>query len=243
MIKIFEDQRAASKAMAEKFISIAEYAVAGRGRFTVALTGGSSPQTLYKILRSDPCRQKVPWDNCYVFWGDERAVPFNDERSNARMGFEKLLNHVPVPSDQIYRMNGEIAPEKAADEYEIVLKQHFGEQKPEFDLILLGMGTDGHTASVFPDSEAVHETNRLVTTGYNNEQGTHRITFTAPLINNARHIFFAVFGDEKAETLRQVLEGDYNPEKLPVQLVKSGQGEITWFLDDKSAKLLKNPEE
>jgi 6-phosphogluconolactonase len=123
-----------------------------------------------------------------------------------------------------------------------MLNRHFGEQEPAFDLILLGMGADGHTASIFPGSDAVHENKRLVTTGYNNDQGTHRITFTAPLINQARHIFIAVFGDDKAETLRQVLEGEDNPEQLPVQLVKSGQSEITWFLDDESAKLLRNPE-
>lgn len=240
MIKIFEDQRAASKVMTEMFTSIAQEAVSGWGRFTVALTGGSSPQMLYEILRSDPYRQRVPWENCHVFWGDERAVPFTDERSNARMGFEKLLNHVPVLTGQIYRMNGEIAPEKAADEYEKMLNRHFGNQEPAFDLILLGMGADGHTASIFPGSDAVHEKKRLVATGYNSEQGTHRITLTAPLINKSRHIFFAVFGEEKAETLRRVLEGEYNPEKLPAQLMKSGQGEITWFLDEKSAKLLKN---
>jgi 6-phosphogluconolactonase len=240
MIKIFKDQKAASREMAEAISSIAEEAVAREGRFTIALTGGSSPQTLYEILRSDPHRQRIPWQNGYFFWGDERAVQFDDDRNNAKMTFEKLLNHVPVPADQIYRMNGEAAPEKAAEEYEILLKRHFGEQEPAFDLILLGMGVDGHTASIFPGSVAVHEKNRLVTTGYNSEQSTQRITLTAPLINKARHIFFAVFGDDKAETLRQVLEGEYNPEKLPVQLVKSGQSEITWFLDDKSAKLLKN---
>jgi len=240
MIKIFKNQKAASIDMAEAFSSIAEEAVDREGRFTIALTGGSSPQTLYEILRSDPYYQSIPWENGYFFWGDERAVPYDDDRNNARMGFEKLLNHVPVPADQIYRMNGEVAPDKAADDYEILLKQHFGERKPVFDLILLGMGVDGHTASIFPGSTAIHEKNRMVTTGYNSEQGTQRITLTAPLINKARHIFFAVFGDDKAETLRQVLEGEYNPEKLPVQLVKSGQGEITWFLDEKSAKLLKN---
>ncbi len=239
MIKIFNDQRAASKAMAENFLSIAKEAVAVRNRFTVALTGGNSPKILYENLRSAPYRQRVPWKNCYIFWGDERAVPFSDERNNARMGFEKLLNHVPVPPGQIYRVNGDIAPEKSADEYEKILNRHFGEQEPSFDLILLGMGADGHTASIFPESEAVHEKSRLVTTGYNKKRDTHRITFTAPLINKARHIFFAVFGDEKAETLKLVLEGDYNPEKLPAQLVNPRQGDITWFLDEKSAKLLK----
>lgn len=239
MIKIFKDQSTASKAMVENFISVAKESVAERNRFTVALTGGSSPKILYDILRSAPYRQRVPWKNCYIFWSDERAVPFNDERNNACMGFENLLNHVPVPADQIFRINGDLAPEKSADEYEKILNRHFEEQNPSFDLILLGMGADGHTASIFPESEAVHEQSRLVTTGYNKKQYTHRITFTAPLINKAQHIFFAVFGDEKAETLKLVLEGDYNPEKLPAQLVNPEQGDITWFLDEKSAKLLK----
>jgi 6-phosphogluconolactonase len=119
MIKIFNDQRAASKRWRKHLLPLLEEAVDGAGRFTVALTGGSSPQTLYKILRGDPYRQKIPWQNTYVFWGDERAVPFDDDRSNAKMGFEILLNHVPVPADQIYRVNGEIAPDNAAEEYEI----------------------------------------------------------------------------------------------------------------------------
>ena len=238
MIKVFDDQRAASEAMAEEFSSVAKKAVSERGQFTVALTGGSSPQTLYEILHTEPYQQRIPWEHTHVFWGDERAVPFADVQNNARMGFAKLLNHVPVPSDQIYRMNGDIAPEKSANEYEKILNQHFEDQEPVFDLILLGMGADGHTASIFPGSKAVHEQHRLVTTGYNEDQGTHRITFTPPLIDKARHIFFAVFGDKKAETLKKVLEGSYNPEQLPAQLVKPEHGEVTWFLDKKSAKLL-----
>lgn len=243
MKKIFKDQTEASRAMAERFVTLAEEAVNKRNRFTVALAGGSSVQMLYEMLRSDSYRDRIPWDKIHVFWGDERAVPFEDDLSNAKMAHEKLLNHVPVPENQIHRMKGEMEPGEAADEYEAVLKRHFGKQELVFDLILLGMGTDGHTASIFPGSEAVRETERLVTTGYNSEQGTHRITLTAPLINQARQLFFAVFGEGKAETLRQVLEGEYTPEKLPVQLIRSDQSEITWFLDDKSAELLNSSEE
>lgn len=242
MKKIFKDQSEASHAMAEKFISIADEAVNNRKRFTVALAGGSSVQMLYDMLRSDSYRDNIPWAKTHVFWGDERAVAFEDALSNARMAWEKLLNHVPVPENQIHRMKGEIEPGKAADEYEMVLKRHFEKEEPVFDLILLGMGADGHTASIFPGSEAVHEKERLVATGYNSEQGTHRISLTAPLINQSRHIFFAVFGEGKAETLKQVLEDEYTPDQLPVQLIRSEKSEITWFLDEEAAKLLDTSE-
>lgn len=240
MVKeIFKDQTEASRAMAERFVTLAQEAVKDRSRFTVGLAGGSSVQVLYEMLRSDSYRDRIPWNKSHVFWGDERAVPLEDALSNAKMAYEKLLNHVPIPHDQIHRMKGEMDPGDAADEYEAVLKRHFGNEEPLFDLILLGMGADGHTASIFPGSEAVRETERLVTTGYNSEQGTHRITLTAPLINQSRQIFFAVFGEGKAETLRQVLEGEYAPGQLPVQLIRPDQSEVTWFLDKGSAKLLK----
>src|SRR5690625_5942371 len=136
-------------------------------------------------------------------------------------------------------MKGEMDPGDAADEYEAVLKRHFGNEEPLFYVILLGIGVDGQTVSIFPGSEAVRETERLVTTGYNSEQGTHRITLTAPLINHSRQIFFDVFGEGKAETLRQVLEGEYAPGQLPAHLIRPDQSEVTWFLDKGSAKLLK----
>lgn len=238
MIKVFKHQRAASEAMAEDFKAIAVEAVDKQGIFMVALTGGRSPVMLYKTLASEPYRNSIPWNQTNVFWGDERAVPFDDDQNNAKMGFDTLLNHVAVPAEQIYRINSEISPDKAAEAYENQLKGHFSGAEPSFDLILLGMGEDGHTASIFPESDLVHEQESWVSTGYNAEQGTYRISFTAPLINKAKHIFFGVFGRGKANTLRDVLEGEYNPELLPAQLIQPEHGEISWYLDEEAAQFL-----
>jgi 6-phosphogluconolactonase len=224
--------------MAEAFKAIAVDAVEERGRFTVALTGGRSPRMLYRILHSEPYRELIPWNRSYVFWGDERAVPFDDDQNNAKMGFDNLLNHVPVPAEQIFRINSEIPPSKAAEEYEKELKQHFRDREPSFDLILLGMGADGHTASIFPGSDVVREQERWVSTCYNAEQGTDRITFTAPLLNKAKNIFFAVFGENKSNTLKDVLKGEYNPQSLPAQLIKPEYGEVNWYVDEEAAQFI-----
>ena len=238
MIKVFKDQRTASETMAEDFKAIAVEAVKKQGRFTVALTGGSSPVMLYQLLHSKPYREQIPWNRTYIFWGDERVVPFDDEQNNAKMAFDNLLNHVSVPEKQIFRMNSEILPEEAAEAYERQLNRHFKSTEPSFDLILLGMGSDGHTASIFPGSDVVHERKRWVSTGYNSEQGTHRITFTPLLLNKAKHIFFTVFGKSKSDTIRNVLNGKYNPELLPAQLIKPEQGEIRWYVDEKAARFI-----
>lgn len=238
MIKKYKDQKAASEAMAEDFKAIAIKAVQENGRFNVALTGGSSPLMLHKILRSEPYRTSIPWEKCFVFWGDERAVPFDDDQNNAKMGYQTLLDHVPVRPDQIFRMNSEVPTEKAADEYEKQIKEHFSHREPSFDLILLGMGADGHTASIFPGSDVVNERSKWVSTGYNSEQKTHRITFTASLINKAQNIFFAVFGEGKAKTLLNVLYGDHNPELLPSQLIKPESGKLYWYIDEEAGRFI-----
>lgn len=238
MIKVFKDQQHASKAMAEDFRDVAVGAVEKRGRFTVALTGGSSPLALYKILASKPYRYEIPWNRSFVFWGDERSVPFDDDQNNAKMAFKTLLNYVSVPGDQIYRMNSEIPPEKTAEEYEKKIKQHFKSNEPLFDLVLLGMGADGHTASIFPGTEVVREQKRWVSTSYNVEQKTDRITLTAPLLNKAKRIFFAVFGKKKAATLKEVMQGEYNPESLPVQLINPGHGLVHWYVDEAAAEFI-----
>ena len=235
MIRKYKDQRAASEAMAEAVQEIAHKAVAEKGRFTLALTGGSSPLILHEILLD----KDIPWEKGFVFWGDERAVPFESEQNNAKMGFETLLNHVPVPKDQIYRMNSEAASvERAAEEYGAILKKHFGGEAPSFDLIILGMGADGHTASIFPGTDVINEKEKWVSTGFNKDQNTERITLTAPLINQAHHIFVAVFGEGKAETLKKVLHGPYDPCLLPSQLIKPTKGVLQWFIDEDAGKLI-----
>lgn len=238
IIRKFKDPKTASKAMAEELKAIAVKAVAENNRFTIALTGGSSPIMLHEILSSDGYRSSVPWEQFFVFWGDERAVPFDDDQNNAKMGYETLLDNVPVPTGQIFRMNSEIVPEKAAEEYEAILRDHFKQDRPSFDLILLGMGNDGHTASLFPGTEVVHEQHKWVSKGYNKEQDSPRITLTAPLLNKAKNVFFAVFGESKAETLKQVLQGDYNPKKLPAQLIRPESGKVVWYIDEKAGELL-----
>ncbi|HEX8530283.1 MAG TPA: 6-phosphogluconolactonase, partial [Cytophagales bacterium] len=232
MIHVFKDAAEASQASADLLVQTAREAVARGGRFTVALTGGSSPVQLYQLLATPPYRDQVPWAQTFVFWGDERAVPHADERNNARMAFNLLLDHVPVPPAQIHRMSGELPPDESARRYEALLKAHFGDGPPQFDLILLGMGDDGHTASMFPGTEVVHERERWVKELYLASQNMYRITLTAPLINRAHRIVFQVFGAGKAATLKRVLEGPYQPDQLPSQLIKPSSGELHWFLDE-----------
>ncbi len=238
MIQVFDDTLALSKAAVELFIQAARKAVQERGRFTVALTGGSSPLHLYQLLAQSPNREQVPWSQTHVFWGDERWVPFTDERSNAKMAYENLLDHVPIPKDQIYPMWGEQQPEAFADHYEEQLREFFDEEGAGFDLVLLGMGDDGHAASLFPGTEVLHEKWRWVVAYYLAPQEMYRITLTAPFINRARKIIFLTFGEKKAAALHAVLEGDYKPEKYPSQLIKPQQGELVWLVGKGAASRL-----
>ena len=239
MLQIFEDKDQLSKEAAELFVQKAQEAVRNTGRFTVALTGGSSPVQLYELLAQQPYIEQVPWRQTYVFWGDERWVPLTDERSNARMALETFLNKVPVPPAQIYPMwlDG-TEPGEFAKKYEQLLQQHFGQEAPRFDLILLGMGDDGHTASLFPGTEVLHEESRWVQAYYLEPQSMYRITLTAPLINQAKTICFLTFGSNKAPALFEVLEGERDPEKYPSQLIQPEQGEVIWFVDEAAASRL-----
>ncbi|WP_210464204.1 6-phosphogluconolactonase [Rufibacter roseolus] len=238
MIKVFESTAQLSKEAVEIFVQSAQEAVQEHGRFTVALTGGSSPEQLYKLLAQSPYRELVPWDKTYVFWGDERWVNLTDDRSNARMAFETLLHHVPISKSHIFPMWGEQSPEDFALIYEKRLLNHFNGQAPRFDLILLGMGDDGHTASLFPGTPVLRETERLVKAYYLEPQSMYRITLTAPCINQAKKIVFMTFGEKKAKALREVLEGDRNPEQYPSQLIQPAQGETLWLVDKAAASLL-----
>lgn len=238
MVTIFKDTSYLSQRAAELFVDAAQEAVQKNGRFTVALTGGSSPKQLYQLLAKAPFKDQVPWEQTFIFWGDERWVPLTDDRSNAKMAKELLLDKVPVPQEQIYPMWEDMEPEAYAQKYEQLLKDHFKDQPPAFDLILLGMGDDGHTASLFPGTEVLQEQSRWVQAYYLESQAMHRITLTAPLINQAKRILFMTFGDNKAPALHEVLEGENNPEKYPSQLIKPQQGEIYWYVDDKAASRL-----
>ncbi len=238
MLKIFKDPEALSQFAAARFAELAQKAVVEHGQFRVALTGGSSPKRLHELLTSSPYKEKIAWEKTRVFWGDERYVPIEDEQSNARMAFETLLSHVPVPHEHIHIMTSSLLPEEFAAKYEKTIEHVFGNQKPAFDLILLGMGDDGHTASLFPGTPVLQEEKKLVASQYLEKQSMYRITMTKTLLNYARNIIFLVFGEKKAETLANVLEGPYQPEKYPVQFINPESGTVTWLADEEAASKL-----
>lgn len=235
------DAEAVAREAARRWIEIARQAVEERGAFRIALSGGETPRLLYRLMASEPWRDQAPWAETHVFWCDERRVPPSDPRSNYRMARETLLDHVPIPSEQVYRMQGGGLISSATSDYEEKLRRHFrlgrGEW-PRFDLILLGMGTDGHTASIFPGTRAVSDLSHMVLVYEVPQLGVERMTLTLPVINNARHILFLVVGEEKAETLAAVLEGDYRPSTYPAQAARPVDGTLTWLVDEAAASRL-----
>jgi 6-phosphogluconolactonase len=240
MMHIFSKAEEINESLAQFIVATAKESVATNGRFTIALTGGSSPKKMYQLLTQSPYKDELFWKDTYVFWGDERFVPEDDDQSNAKMGYQTLLNHVPVPRDQIHPMpySAIIPPREIARQYENLLRNHFNTDAPQFDLILLGMGDDGHTASLFPHTPVLEEKEQWVSEVYHTGQQMYRITLTAALINQAKKIAFLLFGENKAQVLQQVLEGDYQPEHLPTQLIKPVSGEVYWFLDESAASKL-----
>lgn len=240
-IRIYPDLDALSEAAAEFFTKSARAAVATTGRFTVALAGGSTPRPMYERLAAPPFGDVVPWPGIRVFWGDERCLPPDHPDSNYRMAREALLSRVSIPSDNIYRMAGERPPDAAAAGYAETLCDVFrlaeGEL-PRFDLILLGMGSDGHTASLFPGTDVLTEEEKPVASHSVDKLATDRLTLTLPTINNAAHVVFLVAGEGKAETLQRVLEGSYEPANLPSQLIRPTHGRLTWLIDEAAASRL-----
>ena len=213
-------------------------------RFTLVLSGGSTPKKLNELLTTEAYKNKIDWSKVHIFWGDERFVPFNDERNNAKMAFDTLLNHVPVAKDNIHVMQTEnITPEDSAKAYEEVLKNYFpltGNRKPEtlnsFDLVILGMGDDGHTLSLFPGkTEVIHETERLCTSLWLESQDMYRVTLTHPIVNQSAAVAFLVTGSNKIKALHEVLKGEFNPDVYPSQIIKPIHGELHWFLDEAAA--------
>jgi 6-phosphogluconolactonase len=248
-VQVVADAGALTRAAAEEFARRAEEAVKKTGSFTLALSGGSTPKALFRLLadREDASfRERVPWDRLQIFWGDERHVPPDHPDSNYRMAYETLLSRVPVPAENIHRIQAE-APDanSVAESYEQTLRQFFGVQEgqlPRFDLIFLGMGPDGHTASLFPETPALHERQRLVVAQWIATFQTHRITLTPPVLNNAASIVFLVSGEEKADALRAVLQGRYQPDRFPAQLVRPTHGRLLWLVDKMAARHLRLPD-
>jgi 6-phosphogluconolactonase len=243
-IHIFTDAGAVERAAAEMFVEHARDAVAARGVFRVALAGGSTPRRLYALLADgqDSFRQQVPWDRIHFFWGDERHVPPDHADSNYRMANEAMLAHVPVPPENVHRIRAENPnAAQAAEEYVQQLRDCFGPgtvNLPRLDFILLGMGGDGHTASLFPGTAALQEQNQWMVSNWVEKFQTHRITMTPPLLNNGACVVFLVQGEEKVEPLRAVLYGERKPQTYPSQLIQPVDGDCHWLVDRAAAKLL-----
>ena len=229
----------AAQALAGYLASMAEECLATRGRFTIALSGGSTPRRLYEVLASPPYGARTMWYRWHVFWGDERCVPPEHGDSNYRMAREELLDHVPIPLSQVHRIRGEAPPNEAAEEYETVVRDVFQMPVPSFDLILLGLGDDGHTASLFPDSEALQRQDALVLANRATDLKAHRITFTLPLIDAAREVAFLVTDGSKSEALRHVLEPTPGQRVPPAALVRPAHGIVRWFVTRDAAALVK----
>lgn len=243
-LRIVRDGHELARIAGDVFATVAETALRERGRFTIALAGGATPRASYAVLAADARSPKprLDWSRAHVYWGDERCVPPDHPDSNYRMARETLLDVVPVPEAQVHRMRGEEEdPARAAALYETVLRASFDAAAPEvprFDLVLLGLGTDAHTASLFPGSPVLPETTRLVAAPFVEKLGTHRITLTPPVLNAARHVVFMVSGSTKAEALRDVLEGEERPDLRPAQCVRPDRGSLLWLVDAEAAARL-----
>jgi 6-phosphogluconolactonase len=237
-ISIFESEDRLYKTACDFIAELAKDAVLKRGRFTLVLSGGHTPEKLYNMLSSTPYDKYIPWKDTYVFWGDERCVPPNDKRNNAHRARELLLNKVAISASNIFPVNVNLPPVEAAKEYDKRIKDFFSDTNSTFDLILLGLGENGHTASLFPMTSVLHEFKHWVKEVYLEDQSMYRVTMTASLINSARQILFLVCGKNKAEVLNRVLLSPYQPEILPAQIIQPLNGKLQWFADRGAASLL-----
>ena len=230
---------------AQEIVKVAQGTITERGIMSFALAGGSTPRKLYALLASDTIRSQIAWDKIHFFWGDERHVPPDHQDSNYRMARETLLARLPAREDHIHRIPSQLPDAgEAAERYERELRAFFqlsSGQTPRFDLILLGMGPDGHTASLFPGTPAVHETTRWVAAPWVEKFATYRITLTPPVLNGAAKVIFLVSGRDKAETLRLVLEGPYQPDVYPAQIINPTQGQLLWLVNQDAAACLQFP--
>jgi len=236
------DSESAYTLAAQMIVDLATEAVRSRGKFTIALSGGSTPKKLYELLASLEWQRKFPWTKTEFFWGDERYVPSTDPSSNFRMTREAMLSRVTLTPEQIHRVLTEKPdPAETAELYEQEIRRVVppgADGWPQFDLVLLGLGTNGHTASLFPYQPALHEKKRAVVSEFIDEVKMTRVTMTAPVINAARTIVFAALGVDKATVVREVVIGAFDPERLPAQLIRPAQGKLTWIVDPPSAAKL-----
>ena len=228
-IKVVPDPAALAAEAAQRIEAAAQTAVQLSDAFSIALSGGNTPKALYELLAAEPYRSAIPWAKVQVFFADERCVPPDHPDSNFRMACQTLLDHVPIPYENLHRVRGEIDPQAAAVEYGQLLKNRFGDGG--LDFILLGMGEDGHTASLFPHTDALRETKHRCVANHVEKLQSWRLTLTAPFLNRGRDVLILVSGAAKAARLQEVLEGPRDPLRLPVQLIDPTEGRLTWLVD------------
>jgi 6-phosphogluconolactonase len=244
--RVLPTPEATARAAAQLFTDAAVKAAASRGIARIAISGGTTPKAMFALLASpaEPFLKQVPWDKLELYWVDERCVPPDHAESNYRMTKEALLSKVPLPSERVHRMEGELEPEVAAARYEAVIRNTFrleGAETPTFDLVQLGMGDDGHTASLFPHTDALNEMSHIVVPNHVPQKDTWRITLTWPVINQGREVAFLIEGGAKTQVLHDVFLGPYQPETYPSQLIRPASGRLTLLLDAAAASKLPAP--
>jgi len=238
-LNIFDTEDEVLEGLADYFVEVAEKSIADHGQFSVALSGGNSPKKLYELLASKRFRGSVEWSKVHFFFGDERYVPHNSPQSNYLMAKKAILEPLDLSYRQIFPVNTSVSPDEAAARYANDINLYFAGVEPQFDLVLLGLGDNSHTASLFPHTPVLHDKSVSVKAVFLEDQQVYRITMTAPLINKAHHIAYLVYGDGKAEAVHHVIEDKTDIENYPAQLIKPEDGDLEWFLDHGAAALLK----
>jgi len=238
ILKIHKKRVDLYKAAADIFVEKAQAAIKKKEKFTVCLSGGSTPKPLYELLATPEYSEQINWKKCHIFFGDERCVPDTHDDSNYGMVYDALLKKVNVPKSQVYKMDGSKTPREAAQAYTQVFQNFFGATKPFFDLAYLGMGTDGHIASMFPDSDAIKMVRKRVREVKMGKNKPWRLTVTSSVFNRTKSVVLLVAGKKKSTVLKEVLHGAYNPTLLPAQILRNALGEVTWLLDEGAASAL-----
>jgi 6-phosphogluconolactonase len=235
MLHVYKDPETLLSALGEFILEKAKLAIQASGKFTIALSGGSSPKRLYELLAGDKYSHRIDWTKVYFFFGDERYVPLDHSSSNFLMAKNAFFAPLKISEDNIFAVDSSLSPAEAASDYEQKIKKHFQDKESRFDFILLGLGDNSHTASLFPHTSVLHENKALVKEVYVQEVSMYRITFTAPLINAAACVAFLVYGSSKAEAVGNILHGPVDIDVYPAQLIKPTHGEVHWFLDGPAA--------
>lgn len=240
-LHIYDSSEAMSAKAAEWITTFIEEQLRERDKFTLLLSGGNTPKQLYSILATNDYRHRIDWSRLHIFFGDERFVPFEDERNNGKMAYDHLLRLVPVTPLQVHYISTKNDEKQSAENYEASLREYFHGPSPTFDLALLGMGDDGHTLSLFPNSDVIHENEKWVTPSLAPAQPANRITLTAPPVNLSRCIVFLIAGKSKAQAMHEVVEGEFNPDLYPSQLIVRGPNKnVHLFADRDAMKLVTN---